>query len=274
MLARILSDKLFQLFSIDNWIFIKLILIHLTRRKGEFIVFIKGIKIYGLDTWSVVGMYNEIFRQNIYDFEADNPTIVDCGANIGMASAYWLSKFPKAKIVCVEPDPDLFRLLKINLSQFKESEITFMNKALWSSGDLKLKFGRYGNDAGSLFSESQDIIEVESLCLSSILDNYEKIDFLKLDIEGAETEVLKEAEKKLFRVSKVFVEYHSYKGGGQTLSEILAIFERNDFRYTMVPARKVTKPFRDEFIYGKYHCDFQMNIFAEKNRDVISYSNS
>ena len=86
---------------------------------------------------------------------------------------------------------------------------------------------------------------------------------LKIDIEGAEYEVLKDCSSELFRVKKIFIEYHSWNNSEQRLSEILAILEENKFRYYIEDIGKRKHPFIEN---GKdLKMDLQLNIFGYKD---------
>src|SRR5579862_10008371 len=57
-------------------------------------------------------LYSEIFARQNYEFTStrENPVILDCGANIGMATFYFKWRFPEAQITSFEPDPSTFQL--------------------------------------------------------------------------------------------------------------------------------------------------------------------
>ena len=72
-------------------------------------------------------------------------------------------------------------------------------------------------------------MSVETIPLSSLLN--EKIDFLKLDIEGLETSALKECESKIHQVAEICIEFHGINTNTENrLDEILAILDRNNFK--------------------------------------------
>ncbi len=87
------------------------------------------------------------------------------------------------------------------------------------------------------------------------------VDFLKMDIEGAEAEVIC-SSKKLHHISNIFIEYHSLKGEEQQLGVILEKLRSNGFRYYIHHQFCSPKPFTEE----KYQVgmDLQLNIFAKK----------
>ncbi|NWJ53349.1 MAG: FkbM family methyltransferase, partial [Bacteroidetes bacterium] len=176
-----------------------------------------------VDNMSFYAQYIDFFHNEIYYFrisENKNPLIIDAGANIGLAIVYWKSIYPNAKIIGFEPDSDVFKVLKKNVSRYQDVEIH--NYGLYHS-ETSLPFMSEGADSGSLIFGNDStrtpnkVIDVKKL--SPFLEN--KVALLKIDIEGAEYEVLKESSSMLKNVEKIFVEYHSFIGQEQVLPELL-----------------------------------------------------
>ena len=70
--------------------------------------------------------------------------------------------------------------------------------------------------------------KVETIDLDELIDG--EVDFLKMDIEGAETGVLC-GSQKLDKVKQLFIEYHSFVDDKQKLSDLLSCLIKNGFRY-------------------------------------------
>ncbi len=131
-------------------------------------------------------------------------------------------------------------------------------RAVWSSATT-LRFSSEGADAGR-FGEipKAKVIEVATIRLRDYLS--ETVDFLKIDIEGAETEVLRDSAQLLGNVRNLFVEYHSFVETRQTLDELLSIISNAGFRLHVHPVRTAPKPF---YGVGDYlGMDLQLNLFA------------
>lgn len=209
--------------------------------------------------------YRAIFEQELYAFECDEPQplIIDGGGNVGLAAIYFRLRFPRCRLVVFEPDPELFRCCESNLRSFgMEENVDLRRAALWSS-DGTLTFHREGADGGSLTnaSASRGQVTVRTQRLSEVLASLPgRVALLKLDIEGAETEVLRECRGELGRVDRLFVEYHSLLGREQTLDEVLAILRAAGLRVHAVPENHARRPFIDRPAAGGM--DFQINIFA------------
>lgn len=232
-----------------------------TPRYKELVSDILGKPMVIPDAASFLYMKDEIFSKEIYKFFSDkkDPLIIDCGANIGMSVLYFKKIFPQARIIAFEPDPKIFSILKKNTENFGYSDIKLYNNALWDS-EKELDFSSEGADAGRISTENEkNIIKIKTLKLSDFLK--EKVDLLKIDIEGAEYTVLKECSAGLKNVDKMFLEYHSFSNEEQKLDEVLAIVRGAGFRYNINHIGVVSKqPFVKVNTYSGM--DLQLNIFA------------
>jgi FkbM family methyltransferase len=223
-------------------------------------VFEKKIKIP--DAASFLFIYDELFRKGIYNFKTDEtkPLILDCGANIGLSIIYFKHLLPNAEILGFEPDAKIFEFLKFNIESFDFSGVTLLKKACWKD-ETVLKFFSEGADAGRTANptDSGNIVDVEAVRLRNYLTR--KISMLKMDIEGAEYEVLNDIKDKLECVENIFVEYHSFIGKEQFLPEILSILKHAGFRlHINAPGLTSEHPLVDVTDYNGM--DNQINIFG------------
>jgi FkbM family methyltransferase len=226
---------------------------------------LKGKQITIPDAASFLFMYKEIFEQEIYKFNTTNvePYIIDAGANIGLSSIYFKMLFPDAHIVAFEPDETIFEILQLNLESFGFNDVELHKKGLWDS-DTKLSFKSEGADAG-IISDLHDLNSATSKVDVTSLNPFltKKVDLLKIDIEGAETIVLKNIENNLDVVERIFVEYHSFAGQKQSLNQVIDILSKANFRlYMSMPGNNSGSPFMGLTEY--YNMDFQVNIFGFK----------
>ncbi|HWV30316.1 MAG TPA: FkbM family methyltransferase, partial [Dyadobacter sp.] len=89
-----------------------------------------------------------------------------------------------------------------------------------------------------------------------------RIDFLKIDIEGAEIDVLHDCRGSLAHVQNLFVEFHSYIGNAQGLADVVKVFEENGFRYYVDTNQHRLRPFVNHRYRGNDVMDLQLNIFG------------
>ena len=218
-----------------------------------------GIQI--ADSLSFVAGYEEIFKRENYKihFSTEEPFIIDCGSNIGLSIIYFKTKFPKATIIGFEPDPGIFKILKENTVKFQN--VVLYNQAV-SKEKGKLSFASEGGFSGRLNDEAvgNNVITVDTQTLSSFIDR--KIDLLKIDIEGAEYEVLQEIQSKLRMVDKLFIEYHSMSNKDQNLDQLLAILKQEGYRVHIKEASTARYPFVEIPVIAGM--DNQLEIYASK----------
>jgi len=236
------------------------ILIRLKPRFVEFKTSCVGFPITAIDKSSFLYMYNEIFVKKIYEFKNKNniPIIIDCGANIGLSVIYFKQKYPESNIIAFEPDQKIFKILTENISSGNLKNILLLDQAL-SASSGEAYFQANGSDGGRITTEDTQNIKIKTTRLSDYLTN--KVDFLKIDIEGSETEVLEECSGLLKNVDNLFVEYHSFKNKEQSLDRILKILQESGFRYYIDGFNSAqNQPFLDVGVYE--NMDLQLNIYA------------
>jgi FkbM family methyltransferase len=214
------------------------------------------------DSLSFLDSYREIFENGIYEFtpHPKKKMILDCGANIGVSVLYLSLNYPDHTIVAFEPDPKLFDILTANVAAFGLSNVTLMNKAVWNKPDL-LPFFTDGGLGGRLLTayEKQTPKQVEAVRLRDFITD--EIGFLKVDIEGAEYEVLVDCDDRLAVVDKLFFEYHGPETRRQTLHELLQILQRNNFHYYVKESVTRVKPFVDHEMICEVF-DMALNVFG------------
>jgi FkbM family methyltransferase len=194
--------------------------------------------LYVPDRHSAWILLNEILADQDYAFPTScrNPRIIDCGAHCGVAVYFFKSRYPDAVITCFEPLESLRSLLHKNILANEYENVDVQPYAL-AGGEGKAKFYTVQRDsmAGSLGTRRQeyedDLIEIEvtTVRLSDYLN--EPVQMLKLDVEGAELEVLCECRHKLGMVENIFVEYHedgANKYDGK-LPRVLSILDEAGF---------------------------------------------
>ena len=201
------------------------------QRRGHCSVWLDGCETHFQNAGHLACLYRQIFLEHVYDFETskEEPVIIDCGANIGLSTLRFKRRHPGARVHAFEPDPVLADIFERNIKSAGLGNVCFTRAAVWSSAGT-LRFQQDAGLAGHLSSAGEaGGIEVPTVRLRELLS--QPVDFLKLDIEGAELEVLRDCRDLLTNVRRLFVESHSYSGRRQTLDEILEILRGAGFRY-------------------------------------------
>lgn len=202
----------------------------------------------------------EIFVDQIYKQTLSaNPTIIDCGANIGLSVLYLKKQHPTATILAFEPDPLNFSLLQQNIASFQLADIQCLQAAVWIENKSLSFSSQKGMASGISTTEHENCIEVKGIRLKDYLN--QPIDFLKIDIEGAEWEVLKDCSSQLTMVKNLFVEYHGQFEEQYKLSEILNLLQQAGFKYYIREAAALAPhPFLRAPSNHPY--EVQLNIFG------------
>lgn len=147
-----------------------------------------------------LSIYEQILLRGQYDFDLPSAarTIVDAGANIGMSSIFYAHRFPNAKIIAVEAEASNFAMLVKNVAAYPN--IVPIHAALWSTdGDISVgapdpstgAHGKWGFVTREGTGPRVRAVTMRTLMAESSIDS---IDLLKVDIEGAETEVFQKSE--------------------------------------------------------------------------------
>jgi FkbM family methyltransferase len=177
------------------------------------------LRVPSTDVW----MFEQIFIHREYDFDVTRSprTIVDAGANIGLAAIYFASRFPEARIVAIEPEQSNFELLRRNVSPY--ANIAPVHAALWGENEsISLvdpalgKSGFMTQAAGNGESFGDILHAVPGMTVERVMREHgmAHLDILKIDIEGAEREVFRDPSPWLERVDALIVELHEHMKPG------------------------------------------------------------
>lgn len=172
---------------------------------------------------SDLATFAKIFLNREYDIPlAKEPkVIVDAGANVGYASAFFALQFPRTKIIAIEPEAANFNLLKQNTSAFPN--VAAVNAALWpTSGQVNLldpgmgSWGFEASEAGNMQGGAANLGTVRAVTVDEIMSEFNLpfIDILKVDIEGGEKPLFANSPEWLKRVGVVMIELHDQRQMG------------------------------------------------------------
>ena len=167
---------------------------------------------------SDVSTYNQVFQKREYKFDSqlDPGVIVDAGANIGLASVYFATKYPNARVFAIEPQRSNFELLRRNVEAYRN--IVPVQAALWHENGMidvldpgRGHWGFVTSAAGGNNSGDASVCHsVDAWTIDRLMDKFglQNIDILKVDIEGAEKEVFSDPSAWISSVKMLIVELH------------------------------------------------------------------
>jgi FkbM family methyltransferase len=190
---------------------------------------------------SDIATFFQVFIGKEYEFELPfEPTsIIDGGANIGLATIYLKSKFPQAKVICVEPDQENFDALRSNVQDLED--VTLLKGGLWHTKTKLNISDKYDKGKWAMIVEEpkdNDKPLVETFTIDEILESagLEQIDLLKLDIETAERELFsKNFQSWLPKTKAIVIELHDWMSKGCSKPFFRAINESfNNYSYSAI----------------------------------------
>jgi len=180
------------------------------RRVGEhhFLAYspLKNIRFLAND-WDAVYIFYHIWICRDYErFVKPKGVIVDCGAHIGLFTLRCLKSLNATFVIAIEPNPLNARLLHMNLLMNGVDKFLLIEAVAGSSNDeIKLYLSNLSGRS-SVVRKTAKYIRVKQVKLGDLISTLTKrIDFIKIDVEGAELEVLKGASKLIERDKPVLV---------------------------------------------------------------------
>lgn len=140
-----------------------------------------------------------------------NATILDLGANIGLTAAHYAVLAPTAHVVAVEMDPGNAALARKNVEPWRDRIEVITAAVWWESGTISYS-APPGHEYGFHIADSGDANTrtCSAITVGELVGTYGRIDFLKMDIEGAEREVLVSAGDWADKVDAIKVETHGH----------------------------------------------------------------
>lgn len=139
--------------------------------------------------------------------------IIDAGANAGYSTRWLAEMYPSSTVIAIEPDPANFALLRRNVAHLDNVELrqVALSESCGTAELIDEGDGPWAMRVGAARSSNGRVVgEVECVTISSILDwfDIDRVDFLKVDIEGGELEVFRSASGWIDRIEAIAVELH------------------------------------------------------------------
>ncbi len=220
-----------------------------------------GPKIEVQDAPSFVWKKYLLFDQELYRFNstANAPRIIDCGAGVGLSVCYFKRLYPKSEITAFEPDPCLYEILKRNCESWGAKDVRLVRKAVWNC-ESTVTFSREDVFPGRICERAvgNNIHQVQTCRLRDQLSH--GIDLLRLNIEGAEVDVLLDCADLLGQVQNLIVDYHSVFGNPQRLDTLMGLLTKAGFRMHFRATSDSSSPLLFRAIHGGV--DSKLHIFA------------
>ncbi|GAB4237934.1 MAG: hypothetical protein Tsb0034_13290 [Ekhidna sp.] len=182
--------------------------------KNTFSVRIPGVPhlVYLRPNTSDVNVLDQIFvyRDYAMNLDFEPAVIIDGGSYIGLSAVFFSITYPKAKVICIEPDIENFEMLEKNTKSYEN--ITPIKAGLWNKEtylevvkDKQRHYGFYVKEVSEATESS-----LKATTIERVISDFgvESIDILKLDIEGAEEKVFDGENSWLSTVKVLIIELH------------------------------------------------------------------
>lgn len=181
-------------------------------------------------------IFHEIWIEEIYTYPGyelkDGDVVIDIGGNIGVFATYAATRAPNVRVFAFEPFPKNAEYFLKNVEQSGLSgSVELRNVAVAGNNDpRKLRVANsWGCHSLADAEGSAGDIEVACTTLDQILNDTKRCDFLKIDCEGGEYEILlNAAPETLQRIHRVVMEYHDTENGSG--NDLKGFFEKHRFR--------------------------------------------
>lgn len=136
--------------------------------------------------------------------------IWDLGANVGLTAADLAARFPRARLLAVELDAGNARLCRANLAPWAD-RCDVLRAAVWPlDGEVAYELPPGGEYGARVRPDGGGSLRAAAVSPATLLarEGDEEVDFVKMDIEGAERDVLRDAGGWAGRVRCLLVEVH------------------------------------------------------------------
>ena len=182
-------------------------------------------------------VFKEIWLTSLYDQYGvkveKGDTVVDIGAHVGIFSTYAAELSKTGTIFSFEPFKENFERLNFHKTlNHKANMVTFNLGIAGDSGKKVFHINEKNSGGNSLFKGKNKTkkIEINTIRLSDFCtqENIKRIDFLKIDCEGAEYDILEQAPSFLNFTQKIIMETHPYQG--KSVFRLIEILKSNGFR--------------------------------------------
>jgi FkbM family methyltransferase len=210
--------------------------------KDDFIKLRNGIKHRirkhdDADRWVV----NEVWIHKPYTpagFEIkENDTVIDIGGHIGAFSMFAAMHAKKGKVLSFEPFPESYELLKENITLNRFTNIKMINLGVSSGrGTRRIYINKEGSCCNSMYVKKEKFVDIGCITLQDIFNDYnvERCNFLKIDCEGGEYDIIFSTPDDVFRkIDKIALEYHDKFIEKYNVGMLQEFLEKKGFRVTV-----------------------------------------
>lgn len=229
--------------KISNWTVIPKVYFKKYKDKNFVIKMKNGIKIKlrtnstDLQAFANVWLLEE-YRKNGFEIK-NNDVIIDIGAHIGLFTTYVSQYCKRGRIFAYEPIKENFELLNENIRINNLMNVNSKNNAVSDKNGIRKIFLSDDESGHSFYANGDKYVEVNTLTLNEIIEHngIQKCNFLKLDCEGAEFEILEGLNEQHYnKIEKICLEYHLDRDDFGKLIELKSKLKKMHFFISDIPS--------------------------------------
>jgi FkbM family methyltransferase len=187
----------------------------------------------------LTGEFDRSTVEVLCDFAEPNDVLMDIGANIGYVSACFLTNISGSSVIAVEPQPVIRELLAENLRPFDRNRYAIFEVAM-SDRDHDVWFEICPHNLGGskiVAGANNQTINVEAWSAERIFAAINRVDIVKLDVEGHEATIIQAAEKPIMNLRPKVIYYEDQTASSAPDGAIGSLFRRMGYRVFAVRKR-------------------------------------
>lgn len=172
----------------------------------------------------ISGQFDRSIVRVLLDHAAPGDVLLDIGANIGYVSAVFMQKTPQSRAICIEPQPGVADILRQNMNQF-DGRATIEQIGLADrDGTLRFRLDTKNRGASRIADDGE--IEILVRQADTALKTYDRVDLIKIDVEGYEEPIFRSAAGELARLRPRAILFEDQTGSAAPDGAIGTILRR------------------------------------------------
>lgn len=174
------------------------------------------------------GGFDRSIVQILLDYSQPHDVLLDIGANIGYFSAVFLTHVVGGKVICIEPQPGVVDLLRKNMDQFGNRAKVIQIGLSDSDGMLRFHVNPINRGASRVTPDGESEIRVRAA--QSVMKALQRVDIIKIDVEGFEEQIFRSMEDELKRLRPRAILFEDQTGAASSAGTIGSVLIRSGYR--------------------------------------------
>jgi FkbM family methyltransferase len=173
------------------------------------------------------GKFDRSPVEQLLRWASPGDVLVDVGANIGYVSGCFLKNVPGGKVICIEPQPGVVDLLRNNLAQFGKRSVVHQVALSDDDADGWLQINSVNRGSSKIVGKQDaDAVQVRMTNAGTLFSTFDRMDLLKIDVEGMEEVVFRSIEPELNRLEPKAILFEDQTGEAAPDGKIGSILNR------------------------------------------------